>query len=49
MVPSMTGKKTGLMDRIWQEMDKQNLEFYMKLHCIIHQQSLRKKYEVSTR
>jgi hypothetical protein len=45
----MTGKKTGLMDRIWQEMDKQNLEFYMELHCNIHQQSLRKKYEVSTR
>jgi hypothetical protein len=35
--PSITGKKTGLMNRIKREMDKQNPEFYMKLHCIIHQ------------
>jgi hypothetical protein len=34
--PSMIGKKTGLMGRIRREMDKQNPEFYMKLHCIIH-------------
>jgi hypothetical protein len=38
--PSMTGMKTGPLGRIRREMDKQNTEFYMELHCIIHQQSL---------
>jgi hypothetical protein len=36
----MIVKKTSLKDRIRNEMDKQNPQFYMKLHCIIHQQSL---------
>jgi hypothetical protein len=38
--PNMIGKKTGLMGRIRQEMDKQNPEFYIEFHCVIHQQSL---------
>jgi hypothetical protein len=38
--PSMTGRKRGLMSRIRREMDKQNPEYYMELHCIIHQHSL---------
>jgi hypothetical protein len=43
----MTGKKMGLMGTIRLEMDKQNPEFYMVLHCIIHQQSLcEKAFEV---
>jgi len=37
---SMTGNETGLMGRIRREMGKQNPEFYMQLHCIVHQQSL---------
>jgi hypothetical protein len=37
----MIGNETGLMGRIKREMDKENTEFYMELHCIIHQQSLR--------
>jgi hypothetical protein len=41
--PSVIGKKTGLMDRIKQETDKQNPEFYMELNCVIHQQSLCRK------
>jgi hypothetical protein len=31
------GKKTGLMNRIRLEMDKQYPKFYMEIHCIIHQ------------
>jgi hypothetical protein len=38
--PSMIEKKTYLMGRIRREMDKQNPEFDMELHCIIHQESL---------
>jgi hypothetical protein len=46
---SMTGKKTGFMGRIRWGMDKQNLKFYVELHCIFHQQSLcGKTFEVST-
>jgi hypothetical protein len=36
----MTGKKAGLMGRIRREIKKQRPEFYMELHCIIHQQSI---------
>jgi hypothetical protein len=39
--PGMIGKKTSLMGRIRQDMDKQNPKFYMELHCII--QSLCRK------
>jgi hypothetical protein len=38
--PSMYGKKTGLMNSIRRKKDKQNLKFYVELHCIIHQQLL---------
>jgi hypothetical protein len=38
--PSMIGKKRCLMGKIRREMDKQNPKFYIKIHCIIHQQSL---------
>jgi hypothetical protein len=41
----MTGKKTGLMGRIRQEVDKYNPEFYMELLCIIDQQLLCVKFE----
>jgi hypothetical protein len=34
------GKNRGLMARIWREMDKQNPEMYVQLHCISHQHSL---------
>jgi hypothetical protein len=42
----MTGKKTGFMDKIMQDMDKQNSEFHVEIHCIIQQQLLWGKTEV---
>jgi hypothetical protein len=36
--PSMTGKKTGSVGRIRQEMDTQNPEFHIELHCVIYKQ-----------
>jgi hypothetical protein len=38
--PSLTGRKTGLVSKTGREMNKQNPEFYMELHCIIHQRLL---------
>jgi hypothetical protein len=38
--PSMTGKKTGLMSRIREKLDKQDPEYYMEFDCFIHQHSL---------
>jgi hypothetical protein len=38
--PSKIGKKTDLVGRIREEMDNQNPELKMELHCIIHQRSL---------
>jgi len=36
---SMIGKKTDFRGRIRRETGNQNSEFYMELHCIIHQQT----------
>lgn len=33
--PRIFGKEICLVDRIMRELEKQNLEFFMKLHCII--------------
>jgi hypothetical protein len=42
---SITGKKTGLMGRIRQEMYKQTPNFYMELHCTIHcEKTMRYEY-----
>jgi hypothetical protein len=41
--PSMIGKKTDFMGKIKREVDKEDTEFYMEFHCIIHQQSLCEK------
>jgi hypothetical protein len=38
--PSLTGKETGLVRRTGKEMGKHSPEFYMELHCVIHQQLL---------
>jgi hypothetical protein len=37
---SVLGKKTTSKGRIKREMDKQNLELYVGITCIIHRQSL---------
>jgi hypothetical protein len=45
-VPSMSGKKMGLMGIIRGEIDIQWPEFYTEHHCIIHRQSICGTFEV---